>query len=174
MPAVEAEDGLQAHLHRVRRLHTEPVVETAVGIPRRRRRTGLERARRHPRMGERERHDHVAAVEEPLGIVADRVRLGDVVVEMVEQRRPVGQRVVLDDHEVGGVGGVLRALRDDDRHRLPDVPHDIAVSNGSDSAGSKRGGPGASGPRRGRRRVKTATTPGECNASPVSMLASRA
>ena len=123
---LEAEDRLQTHLHRVGRLHAEPVVQPAVGIPGRRGRTGLEGAGGHARVGEQERDDHVATVEQAFGVVADRVGLGDVVVEMLEHRRALGEHVVLDHHQLGRVHSHRRRVRDDDRDRLADVAHDVA------------------------------------------------
>ncbi len=124
----EAEAHRQAVAVLVRRLGREPQRQPPVVSDDGGARAGLERARREPLTDQALRHDRVAAVEQRL-VRLDRMARADVRAGVGEEQhvsleRPRGvdhrgQRVVLDDDDLGGVDAVGAGLRE---HHGDDVP----------------------------------------------------
>ena len=117
---LEAEDHRQSVAILMRGLRREPHRQPAVVPDDGRARARLERARRQPLADEAPRHDHVAAVEQRL-VALRRVAHADVGACLGEEQHIAGerllgvdcgrQRVVVDDHELGGVDARPRGTR---------------------------------------------------------------
>ena len=132
---LEAERAGEAQLVLVRRLRREPGGQAAVLADLGGGRARLERARRHALADERVRDDDVAAVEERLVVLRAAARRGDVRADVREEQHLVlrrlvrvddgRQRVVVDHHELGGVGARRAVLADDDRDDVADEANDV-------------------------------------------------
>ena len=132
-----------------------PVVADVATQPR-----GLERARRHPLAHQAARHDNVAAVEQRLvALRPDGSRRRSCPVSGKRSTSPARaalgvdddrQRVVVDDHELGGVDAVGAALGEDDGDDVADEADDLArEERAAPSAGRDPGSAAAgSAPRR--------------------------
>jgi hypothetical protein len=85
---LDREQPGQRRLHRVRRLHAEPVVQATVGVPHRRADATFERHGREPRHRDALPHHHLAVGEqvgEVVDLLADRELRRDVAADVGEQ-----------------------------------------------------------------------------------------
>ena len=150
--------------------------EAAVVGPVGRARAGLDRRRRQPLVDDPLLDDDLAVAE--VGLARRGEALDDVGADVGEQQHVVaraaasgldddGQRVVVDEHEVGGVLADGPVLGDDRHHRLADVAHDVAgherPAHALREAGHEVRREAQLG--RGRSPVNTARTPGAAGAS---------
>ena len=132
---LHAERAGEAELVLVRHLRREPRRQAAVFSDLGRRGAHLERAAGHARTDERVRDDHIAAVEERLVRLGRAHVDGDVRADVREEQQLVlqclvriddrGQRVVVDHHQLGGVGARRPVVRDHDRDDLTDEADDV-------------------------------------------------
>ena len=122
---LEAEQARQLVAVLVRRLGREPGGEAPVLSDARERGARLERTGRHALADDASRDHHVAAVEQPV----DALLFAEADVRLVLERA-LGvdegvQRLVVDEDELGGVGGAGSGLADDDGDDLAHVADDV-------------------------------------------------
>ena len=127
----------------------------AARLPVRDHAVALDRRGRRARVAEALAHDVGGAGEGRLGVaVAERAVAGDVGAERgMQQRRALGhggldarghgQRLVVDQHALGGVLGEVAVARDDDADGLADVAGDVDCGGVVDDARAERGAEGA-------------------------------